>query len=673
MKRIILSINVFFLILYIISTTTSIAKDSNIINNDINPGSWTYVDALGRTDESYEQISDDRKEHDRYVGIFYHTWHTEFSKLRVPVNMTEVVNNNPEAAIDVKNNDFWYKNFERKYQPGYFWNEPIFGYYDTLDEYVLRKHAELLADAGVDFIFIDWTNGEFTWEKGTDAILKVFKEAREDGVDAPQIVFWISLFEPQNRINQITTMYERWYSNPEYDDMWFKLDGKPLVLGYSDILGMSYTNSTEIKNMFTFRSINPSYFNYGGIDETHWGWLSVYPQCKYGTTEDGRPEEMAVGVAQNANSDSYTLSYMAEGDRIMGRSFAALDEQTKKTYFYSYNYAGKEYIIKERNDLATKAGRNFQQQWDYAIECDPNVVLVTGWNEWTSYRNSGFCDAFTDEYSRDIEPTKGDLKDNYYYQLVSNVRRYKGIEESEWNKNDKKTIDIYSNDLSQWDDITSYNHYTRSTRDRDCKGYKQCKFENFTMRNDIVTSKVAYDKNNFYFYVSTLEDLTAYTDKGWMRLFIDTDYTGLSDNWEGFEFVINRINPTENTCTLEKSEGISENGEWLWKKISDKLNYSVKGNILQIEVPKKLLGFDNKFDFSFKWSDNMQSDGDIMDFYSNGDVAPGGRFCFRFQNIKNHNNPLVIYITIIVSSLLFIAITILLLKHFLKKSKQESA
>lgn len=30
------------------------------------------------------------------------------------------------------------------------------------------------------------------------------------------------------------------------------------------------------------------------------------------------------------------------------------------------------------------------------------------------------------------------------------------------------------------------------------------------------------------------------------------------------------------------------------------------------------------------YSDNMQTDGDVLDFYQNGDVAPGGRFMFVF-------------------------------------------
>ena len=51
--------------------------------------------------------------------------------------------------------------------------------------------------------------------------------------------------------------------------------------------------------------------------------------------------------------------------------------------------------------------------------------------------------------------------------------------------------------------------------------------------------------------------------------------------------------------------------------------------MLQIAVPRSMLGMTGqKIDFNFKWSDNMQEDGNILDFYSNGDVAPGGRFMF---------------------------------------------
>jgi hypothetical protein len=33
----------------------------------------------------------------------------------------------------------------------------------------------------------------------------------------------------------------------------------------------------------------------------------------------------------------------------------------------------------------------------------------------------------------------------------------------------------------------------------------------------------------------------------------------------------------------------------------------------------------------FKWADNLQHPGDIMDFYLDGTVAPEGRFNFRYE------------------------------------------
>jgi len=101
------------------------------------------------------------------------------------------------------------------------------------------------------------------------------------------------------------------------------------------------------------------------------------------------------------------------------------------------------------------------------------------------------------------------------------------------------------------------------------------------------------------------------------------------------------------------------------------VKYSVKGNVLQLEVPKKALGFDDDtFDFSFKWSDNMQNDGDIMDFYTNGDVAPGGRFCFRFQNAINNEKTNIWLLVIIITSIILIVCVICAIL-ILKKRKSK--
>ena len=53
---------------------------------------------------------------------------------------------------------------------------------------------------------------------------------------------------------------------------------------------------------------------------------------------------------------------------------------------------------------------------------------------------------------------------------------------------------------------------------------------------------------------------------------------------------------------------------------------------MMLRIPRGLLGVSDKaLNFEFKWSDNMQDEGNLMDFYVNGDVAPGGRFNYVFS------------------------------------------
>ena len=110
-----------------------------------------------------------------------------------------------------------------------------------------------------------------------------------------------------------------------------------------------------------------------------------------------------------------------------------------------------------------------------------------------------------------------------------------------------------------------------------------------------------------------------------MCLFIDVD-RDKSSGWQGYDFVLNRISPDGKKAVLERNQG---NG-WSWQKAAD-VEYAVKGNQMEIKIKKKLLDIEgDTVDLEFKWSDNMQEEGNIMDFYVNGDVAPSGRFNFVY-------------------------------------------
>ncbi len=586
---------------------------------EINPDTWTAVDGLGRTLPTAEEAGEKNKE--KFVGMFYWTWHYHHLINRPARNITEMLLLNPDAVRDF-DNPVWTDN-----EDGcpHYWNEPLFGYYTNLDEYVVRKHAELIADAGVDVIIFDCTNGTQIWEEGYETLFKVFEEAINEGVNVPQIAFMLPFNSDKDPNTSLHNLYNNIYSKGRYEDLWFYWDGKPLIMADPDALDEEKQDEKQILDFFTFRRNEPAYFaDDKFISEKNWGWCSDYPQTKYGKTITDGIEQMCVSVAQNAADGQ--LVAMNSGGNVQGRSF------THGDYSYSYKKGNELITVDSSTENSLLYGLNFQQQWDYAIECDPEFIFVTGWNEWLAGRwkewqgtENAFPDQFNDEYSRDIEPSNGILKDHYYYQLVANIRKFKGMDKIE-TEIKSKTIDIFGAD-SQWNSIKSeYNHYINSTRKRDIDSWQGVHYESDTLRNDFKSVKVTYDKDNIYFRIETVDNITDFTDTAWMRVLIDTDFMGESKNWEGFEYVINRENATEDEVIIEKSTG-----GWKFKETA-KGKYNINKNVMYMEIPRSALGLDkdSKPSFNFKLSDNMQTDGDILDFYQNGDVAPGGRFMFVF-------------------------------------------
>lgn len=616
------TISVILNILIILSSFYVNICFANAEEKVIDSSIWAATDGLGRTLTTEVNTGEEK-----FVGLFYWTWHYVWTDWK-PLNNTELEKRYPEAKYDFYN-DCW-----GVYADGgpQWWDEPLYGYYSNLDEYVLRKHAELIADAGVDVIIFDCTNGTDTWDEATEVLFKVWEEAKEDGVNVPKIAFMLPFWDKEYVREDLIHLYDSIYSQEKYSDLWFYWKGKPLIMARSDALDKTDSKQREISNFFTFRKNEPTYFEddvyYNPLGVNTWGWCSEYPQTLFGKKSlfSTSCEQVCVSVAQNCNENGL-CAMNAEGE-VQGRSY------TKGDYSYSYSYKGETVTVNKTTENSMYYGLNFQQQWDYALEVDPEFIFVTGFNEWIAGRfiewngtKNASPDQYDCEYSRDIEPSAGELKDYYYYQLVENIRKYKGTSTQPAN-NANKTIDI-NGDISQWDSVQpEYNHYTDSTYDRDMSGWAGTYYKNKTMRNDIVSSKVAYDNEYIYFFVTTEEDLTPSTDNAWMRLFIDTDTTGISPNWESFEYVINRNSPENGTVTIEKSVG-----GWDFTKTGTG-NIAVIGNILQLKIPRAALSLDStdEVKFNFKWSDNMQTDGDIMDFYTNGDVAPGGRFTFVFDS-----------------------------------------
>jgi len=565
------------------------------------------TDALGRKLPTHEEVGDLKM--DKFVGLFYWIWHTR-QAANPPFNTSEFLAKDP-TAIDDYDNPVWPKR-----NSPFFWNEPLFGYYRDTDEWVLRKHAEMLADADVDVIIFDCTNGNITWKESYTKLCKVFTQARKDGVHTPQIAFMLPFSLSNGGKEIIRELYSQLYKPGLYQDLWFYWKGKPLIMAMPelvpDIAGNadSTTFNREIRNFFTFRPGQPVY-NKGPERPDHWGWLEIYPQHGFAKNTDGSFEQVTVGVAQNWSKQRGLTAMNAPG--AFGRSYTHAKGHHTEPGSVNFGY-------------------NFQEQWDRALKINPEFIFITGWNEWIAGRYkmwqqqpNAFPDEFNEEGSRDIEPMKGGHADNYYYQMISNIRRFKGMP-APIPASGFQTI-LIDGKFTEWNSVQpSFTSYKGNILHRNSPGWGQLNYINNSGRNDLVLAKVARDKTNIYFYVETAAPLTPKSDPAWMRLFIDAD-CNKATGWEGYDFVINRINPTRKAVIEKSIKG------WKWKKTGD-VDYKINGNKIEIKVPRSMIGMKNKINFEFKWSDNMQKDGDISDFLINGDAAPGGRFNYHFNSAE---------------------------------------
>ena len=236
-----------------------------------------------------------------------------------------------------------------------------------------------------------------------------------------------------------------------------------------------------------------------------------------------------------------------------------------------------------------------------------------------------FVDQYDAEFNRSIQPMKGGYTDNYYMQMAENVRRYKGARPVPTSKGYSKIV--IDGSFSDWNAVSVEYRDTRGdTYHRDYDGYGGLHYVDNSGRNDIITSKVAVDANNLYFYAETAAPLTPSNGKNWMLLLIDADHDSKS-GWYGYDYLINYSVLDGNTTTLMRYDPASTKP---WVEVA-RLHYRYKGSGVEIEVPRKLLDLKgDAFTFDFHWADNPTDLKDPISLSTSGDSAPNRRFNYRF-------------------------------------------
>jgi hypothetical protein len=548
---------------------------------------WVAKDRLGRAVPTSEETGAPRA--DRTVAMFYFLWHESVHP--GPFDNSKIIAADPDA-MKKPTSPPW-----GPLHAPHHWGESIFGYYIGDDEGVLRKHAQMLGDAGVDVIVFD-TSNRLTYQRNYRKLFEVFHKVRQEGNRAPAVAFLTPFWDPSSTVAEL---YDQLYSQKVGQNLWFQWEGKPLILANPKQV------DARVQDFFTFRNPQPDYFR-GPTGPDMWSWLEVYPQHVFRNSR-GEKEQMSVGVAQNAVNGR--LGSMSEPG-AMGRSLH---------------------------------GGNYAEQWRRAIQEDPRVVFITGWNEWIAQRfiddkgamslagrklkpgDSFFVDTYSAEFSRDIEPMQGGFGDAYYYQMIDGIRRYKGTRGLPEVKCTPIGID---GEFADW--AAAYPVYRDTLGDparRDHPGWQnEAPFLNRTGRNDLAVAKVSADDSKVCFYIQTREALTASDGGNWMLLFLDTDHSPQT-GWLGYDFVLNRSKVRPGITTLERNEG----NAYRWGSPVD-ITFRMAGNELELAIPRSALGLTGEsFTVDFKWADNIQQSGEWSDFTLNGDVAPNDRFNFR-ANIK---------------------------------------
>ncbi len=543
-------------------------------------GSLVCTDALGR---SVVTAGESKK----LVGVFYFLWHGQHGSTRI-IDNSKLVSEHPEA---VTSEEAWYAAGGGDVNEFHYWGEPLLGYYSASDEWIYRKHVQMLTDAAVDFIVIDTTNA-FTYSEPAKKLISVWYEFMLQGYNVPKIAYYTNSYSAHT-INRI---YDEIYNNadlrakyPELDKLWFYMDGKPMIIG----------NEYD-------GEIRPEVKEYFRIKTSQW------PNEE--KRDDGFP------WMEFDRSLTYKSFYKSNGVSVMNVSVAQHSQTCtfSKTAWYGANDRSRSWH-NGANDTAEDAmlyGYNFAEQWDFALKMNPDIVFITGFNEWIAQRQPTqeespiiFVDCADENNSRDIEPSAGVLGDNYYLQMVNYIAKFKGTT-AKVSRNDNVTVDI-NGSFAQWDSeqITSvYKDYKNDTAPRNSVDFAGNAVTDNSGRNDIVKMKVADDRDNYYFYVETADNLTSPDDGKWMTLFINENT------------VINRTAPVDGKATVE----INQNGTFT--KIGES-DIRFENNKLMLSVSKSLITDADAI--SFKWADNYVEN-DVYSFYTSGDAAPYGRLCYSY-------------------------------------------
>lgn len=289
------------------------------------------------------------------------------------------------------------------------WGSPLLGKYDSRDREVIRKHAEWLSDAGVDFVWLDWSNNvnydpSKPWKGGRQDLIEeatgiLFDEyAKLEKRPKISIFLGISCHPPEFQNKAVSDgrlqkkadqIYEMYVNNPKYRDLIQEYDGKPLLVVYTNTPTAWRTGLPPWDDeRFTVR------------------WMTGYVSEQKSLLNNDRERISKYGYWSWEDRGQQT--YTVQNGRAEAMVICASTREQKGRDGWNHIPA------KERRN-----GETFKEQWAYADKIGPKFAMVVSWNEWIRGEQP------SPEVSKDIEPSK-EFGDFYLKLMKDEIAKFKG-------------------------------------------------------------------------------------------------------------------------------------------------------------------------------------------------------------------------------------------------------
>ena len=551
---------------------------------------------------------------DKQVGVFYFMWQgcgPELTQINDNTKIFANLNLTGKTGITL---DEWKAAGGGGQGQMHWWGEPLFGYYDALDEWVVSRHLQMLAAADVDFIVVDQTNGvQGGYIQRINLLFETADALAKQGVNVPQIAFMAYDDGPDT----VNTLYKRIYSrHPEWNELFYHWNGHDKPVIFDNITGYSKDASYQIDRTQKLASYDEGVVDALEIRDVSFPHETVVPG--YSGTGLLYLDFRTTPQVIRDNSDG-GYSFMNVSVAEISKTGVSINNVLSETGDRSRNWDGNCNLEWHGETDAWRYGYNFARQWQVALEKSPDMVFVTGWNEWIAQLHVqangtiSLIDSANINNSRDIEPMSGGYGDNYYLQMCYYIAQFKYGSSIGAEHAGSTTIngdaDWEQSGVLRYDDPTG----EAGAREHQAAQYPSLVYTKPAADNDISRIYVAADDTATYFRVDTAEVVKDAQKAGNLVLLIKVGEK---------TFAVNRTGGTDTTCPVE------ELTDGAWKTVGE-ATCRVEDKSFSLTISTDLIP--NEGTLYIKWVDGLVDPADRMAYYTCPEAAPYGGFFLAFR------------------------------------------